>query len=61
MNLVFVDERSRSKMAERRRRPELRLHVQTADHRQQFGGQDVVPLQIRGRQLHVGVREHGRH
>ena len=41
-------------MAERCRRPELRLHVQVVDHRQQQRGQNVIPLPVRGRLLHVG-------
>ena len=45
-------------MAEGRSRPELRLHVQAAHHRQQLGRQDLVPLPVRRRLLHLGLRQH---
>ena len=48
-------------MAEGRSRPELRLHVQAADHRQQLSGQDLLPLQVRRRLLHLRLRQHRRH
>lgn len=48
-------------MAEGRVRPELRLHVQVAHHRQQQRRQDVVLVSVRRRQFHVGIRVHGRH
>lgn len=46
-------------MAKRRSRSEFRLHVQIADNREQFGGEDVISLQIRRWQLHLRVRQHG--
>lgn len=55
------DGRPRREMAEGGLRPELRLHVQTVDHRQQQRGQDVVLVPVRRRQFHVRVRVHGRH
>ena len=48
----------RAIMAERRSRPELRLHVQAAHHREQLGGQDLLPLPVRWRFLHLGLRQH---
>lgn len=56
-----LDGGCRSEMAERRGRPEFRLHVQAADNRKQLGGKDVFPVPIRGRQLHVSLRQHRRH
>jgi hypothetical protein len=52
-----VDERR--KMAARRRRSELRLHVQIVDHWQQQRGEDVVFVPLRRQFVYVGVREHG--
>jgi len=40
---------------------ELRLHVQTAHHRQQQRRQDVVPVPLLGRLLLVVVRQYSRH
>ena len=56
----FADGWRRSIMAEGRRRPELRLHVQAADHREQLGGEDLLPLPVRGRLLHLRLRQHCR-
>uniref|UniRef100_A0A8C4JZ13 small monomeric GTPase n=1 Tax=Dromaius novaehollandiae TaxID=8790 RepID=A0A8C4JZ13_DRONO len=41
--------------------PELRLHVQDPDHRQQQRGQDLLPLPVRRRLLHARLRQHRRH
>lgn len=46
---------------ERRIRSELWLHVQTADHRQQQCGKDLISLPLRWRLLHVSVCEYGGH
>jgi len=46
---------------ERCGRPELRLHVQVAHHRQQQRRQDVVPLPLLRRLFLVVVRQHRWH
>ena len=43
------------------RGPKLWLHVQAADHRQQQRGQNVFPLPLRRRCVHLGFRQHGGH
>ena len=45
-------------LAEGRRRPELRLHVQAADHRKLLRGQDQLPLPLRRRLLHLRLCLH---
>lgn len=46
-------------MAERCRRPKLRLHVQTSHHRQLECGKDIFPLSLRRWFVHVCFRLHG--
>ena len=44
----------------RRCRPELWLHVQTVDHREFFGGENVFSVSIRRRLIHFRLRLHSR-
>lgn len=53
---LFLDGRPGSKVSEGGRGPELRLHVQVADHRQLVGRQNVLFVPLRGRFLHLGLR-----
>lgn len=51
----------RSEMAKGHHRPELRLHVQVANHRQLERRQNQLPVPLCGRFVHVGIRVDGGH